>query len=126
MDIVNFIEKSLEHFDEEDLIYLMRDPEWIIENSLYIDKNKKFCSCMGKLINFTNRQFEAMYIMAQEPNKSHLLDEYSYDNERQIVRRIMKVFRNAGFKEKFITKIRGIEGYRINTSVIPEMFIITK
>lgn len=126
MDIVNFIEKSLEHFDEEDLIYLMRDPEWIIENSLYIDKNKKFCSYMGKLINFTNRQFEAMYIMAREPNKSHLLDEYSYDNERQILRRIMKAFREAGFKDKLITKLRNINGYKINTKVLPEAFIIIK
>lgn len=126
MDIVNFIEKSLEHFDEEDLIYLMRDPEWIIENSLYIDKNKKFCSYMGKLINFTNRQFEAMYIMAREPNKSHLLDEYSYDNERPILRRIMKAFREAGFKDKLITKLRNINGYKINTKVLPEAFIIIK
>ena len=128
MNIKNFIEATQQDFSQEDLIYLLRTPEWIIENSLYMDnrENKCFCSFNGKVLKLSCRLFTALYILAQEPNKSHHIDKFSYENERQIIRRILKVFRNAGFTEKIITKIRGIEGYRINTSVIPEMFIITK
>lgn len=128
MSIEKFIEISQQCLDQEDLMYLLREPEWIIENSLYMDKreNKRFCSFNGKVLKLSRRLFEALYLLAKEPNKSHYIDEYSYDNERQIIRRILKVFRNEGFTKKIITKIRGIEGYRINTSVIPEMFIITK
>lgn len=128
MSIEKFIEISQQCLDQEDLMYLLREPEWIIENSLYMDKreNKRFCSFNGKVLKLSCRLFKALYLLAKEPNKSHYIDEYSYDNERQIIRRILKVFRNAGFAEKIITKIRGIEGYRINTAVIPEMFIITK
>lgn len=128
MSIEKFIEMTQQDFSQEDLTNLLRAPEWIIENSLYMDnrENKCFCSFNGKVLKLSCRLFKALYLLATEPNKSHYIDEYSYSNERQIIRRIIKVFRNAGFKEKIITKIRGIEGYRINTSVIPEMFIITK
>ncbi len=128
MSIKNFIETTQQDFSQEDLINLLRTPEWLIEHSLYMDnrENKCFCSFNGKVLKLSCRLFKALYLLAKEPNKSHYIDEYSYDNERQIIRRILKVFRNAGFAEKIITKIRGIEGYRINTAVIPEMFIITK
>lgn len=128
MSIEKFIEMTQQDFSQEDLTTLLRAPEWVIEHSLYMDnrENKCFCSFNGKVLKLSSRLFESLYLLAKEPNKSHHIDEYSYDNERQIIRRIIKVFRNAGFKEKIITKIRGIEGYRINTSVIPEMFIIAK
>ena len=128
MNIKNFIEATQQDFSQEDLINLLRTPEWIIENSLYMDnrENKGFCSYNGKVLKLSCRLFKALYLLAKEPYKSHYIDEYSYDNERQIIRRILKVFKNAGFTEKIITKMRGLEGYRINTSVIPEMFIITK
>lgn len=128
MSIKKFIEMTQQDFDNEDMINLLKEPEWIIENSLYMDnrENKCFCSFNGKVLKLSSRLFNALYLLAKEPNKSHYIDKYSYDNERQIIRRIMKTFRDTGFKEKIITKIRGIEGYRINTSVIPEMFIITK
>lgn len=128
MNIKNFIEATQQDFSQEELINLLRTPEWIIENSLYMDNrgNKCFCSYNGKVLKLSCRLFKALYLLAKEADKSHYIDEYSYNNERQIIRRIFKVFRNAGFTEKIITKIRGLEGYRINTSVIPEMFIITK
>lgn len=128
MNIKNFIEATQQDFSQEELINLLRTPEWIIENSLYMDNrgNKCFCSYNGKVLKLSCRLFKALYLLAKEPDKSHYIDEYSYNNERQIIRRIFKVFRNAGFTEKIITKIRGLEGYRINTSVIPEMLIITK
>lgn len=128
MNIKNFIGATQQDFSQEELINLLRTPEWIIENSLYMDNrgNKCFCSYNGKVLKLSCRLFKALYLLAKEPDKSHYIDEYSYNNERQIIRRIFKVFRNADFTEKIITKIRGLEGYRINTSVIPEMFIITK
>lgn len=102
MSIEKFIEMSQQCLDQEDLMYLLRDPEWIIEHSLYMDnrENQCFCSLNGKILKLSRRLFEALYLLAKEPNKSHYIDEYSYDNERQIIRRILKVFRNEGLAKQ--------------------------
>lgn len=126
MGIEKFIEMTQPDLDKYELMTLLRGPEWTIENSLYLDKNKGFCSYMGSVIKLSKRLLDALCILAEEPYKSHILDEYNYDNERQIVRRINKAFQSAGFKKSIIMKIRGIEGYKINTSILPEAFIITK
>ena len=125
--LIDTLEKSTKNFNKEDLIYTFAEPEWIIENSLYMDNKKKFCSYNRKVIELAPRQFDALYSLAKEPNKPQFIDEFSYDNERQIVRRITRAFRKAGFQEQIITKTRGSKnGFRINTKAIPEMFIITK
>ena len=127
MGLIAILEKSTKNFDKEDLIYTFADPEWIIENSLYMDNKKKFCSYNRKVIELAPRQFDALYSLAKEPNKPQFIDEFSYDNERQISRRITRAFREAGFQEQIITKTRWSKnGFRINTKAIPEMFIITK
>ncbi len=126
MEIEKFIEMTQPDLDKYELMTILRGYEWVIDNSLYIDKNKRFCSYMGSVIKLSKRLLDALCILAEEPYKAHILDEYNYDNERQIVRRITKAFQNAGFKKSIIMKIRGVEGYKINTSILPEAFIITK
>lgn len=85
MSIINFIKTTQQDFSQEDLINLLRTPEWLIEHSLYMDnrENKCFCSFNGKVLKLSCRLFTALYILAKEPNKSHYIDKYSYDNERQ-------------------------------------------
>lgn len=121
-----FIEMTQQDSDKYELMAILRGYEWLIDNSLYIDKNKRFCSYMGSVIKLSNRLLDSLCILAEEPSKSHHIDRYSYDNERQIIRRINKAFQRAGFKKSIIMKIRGVEGYKINTSILPEAFIITK
>lgn len=62
MSIEKLIEMTQQDFSQEDLTNLLRAPEWIIENSLYMDnrENKCFCSFNGKILKLSCRLFKAL------------------------------------------------------------------
>ena len=127
-NLIKFIERTSEYLTEEEKLWIFMDPLWIYERSLYLDKRdgKRICMFMNKKIELSPVLFNALYKMAENPNISHdLVDDYDSDNERQIKCRINKIFNEAGF-ENIVIKQRKIDGYKINTNLIPEQFIIVK
>lgn len=127
-NLIKFIERTSEYLTEEEKLWTFMDPLRIYQQSLYLERRdrKRICMFMNKKIKLSPVLFNALYKMAENPNISHdLVDDYDSDNERQIKCRINKIFNEAGF-ENIVIKQRKIYGYKINTNIIPEQFIIVK
>lgn len=127
-NLIKFIERTSEYLTEEEKLWTFMDPLKIYQQSLYLEKRdgERICMFMDKRIKLSKVLFEALYKMAQNPNISHdLVDDCDSDNERQIKHRINEKFKELGFGN-IVVKQRNIDGYKINTNLIPGQFIIVK
>lgn len=127
-NLIKFIERTSEYLTEEEKLWTFMDPLRIYQQSLYLERRdgKRICMCMDKKIELSPVLYNALEKMAKNPNISHeLVDDCNSDNERQIKNRINERFRKFGFKN-VVVKQRNIDGYKINTNLIPAQFIIVK
>lgn len=127
-NLIKFIERTSEYLTEEEKLWTFMDPLRIYQQSLDLEKRdgKRICMFLDKKIELSPVLFNALYKMAKNPNISHdLVDDCDSDNERQIKHRINEKFKELGFGN-IVVKQRKIDGYKINTNLIPQQFIIVK
>lgn len=129
------LSKIIFGMDSEDLRRDLEAPVDIFKRSLYLRKVKnqgiRVCAFKNVKIKLSTRLFDALFLMAENPYKSHkLVTSYGEncaepETERKIVQRIREAFEKEGFSRDIIVKIKGSEGYRINTAIIQENLVIT-
>lgn len=119
------ITNDLKNMDEEEQLITIKSEEGLFYESLYIvnKDNEKKCFYNGINIELKPREFNVLCILVRENTKSHVLDEHSNVNERQIVARINRAFKKAGFNEKIVMKNRKEKGYRLNKKFLPDFYI---
>lgn len=117
---------------ELDMIDYYADPTDFFKKCLYLRETEfeQICTYLGKKIKLSNKLFKALFKMAEDTSRYHLFTK-SYnpgmaipDNDRKIVNRIKNKFKEAGFNANFI-KSKEHAGYKIDTEIIPDSFVIT-
>ena len=116
----------------KDLEFDFIGPEAFYKKCLYLRKTKfeQICMYMDVEIKLSRRLFDALFKMTNNTSEYHLFTrDYkgngtASDNDRKIINRIKNAFAKAGFTKNII-KSKEHAGYKINTDVIPDEFVVT-
>ena len=117
---------------EPDIIDFYPNPVDFYKQCLYLRETEfeQICKYKGKKIKLSKILFNALFKMAENTSRYHLFtisydsDRAIPDNDRKIINRIKKKFKEAGFDINFI-KSKEHAGYKIDTEIIPDELVIT-
>lgn len=117
---------------ERDMLDLYADPTDFFKKCLYLKEteSEQICTYLGTKIDLSNIPFKALFKMAADTTRYHLFTtdrkevNYIPDADRKIINRIKNKFKEAGFSADFIKSKKSF-GYKIDTEIIPDSFVIT-
>lgn len=117
---------------ELSMIDYYAEPVDYYKQCLYLrwTKDESICMFKNKSIYLSPRLYKALFTMAEDTTHYHLFtkdynpDRAILDNDRKIANRIRKKFVEAGFSSNLIIS-KEHAGYKINTEILPDSFIIT-